>query len=513
MNTATWKSRLSAGWLRPVFCAVGAALFLLAAYILYFHRTDLWHLWLPTSANNDEVIYNRQLAGVLSDGQPEGVYGYNEGRAAVGHFGAWGPVLILLYAVPGLLVGTGVNMMFWCNMLFAVAGWTFFSQRGRLSWRRQLTFGMIILCACQPMQQVFSGTAEPLQYFLILCILGSSIVLQRGFSRRIFWALALACMLETVVRAYTVVLWLFPVVLLWKSHRRTSLLSGALAVLSLGGYFVITRFCNAPYFSGNDVDFRFFSLLGQGDPWGAVCYQVERIQRQLELLWTQYVSSSFTGNPTQQAISFWLLLLLIAVVVISLVVDVGAGHAIRIRVCALVCTVISQMVMLAFYEPDPLVRHYMMLFVLLLAAFVYESKGSIGVLLPILLLQMCLPADRWMQSLPTYDRAMDEQLQTLHSALQQDVENRPTNDTWDATLAYAWSTDLFHGYLYAVPAGMGIQFDSTAYLADLNNKINSRYVMTYHGSKVETRLLQQEWQELVSTKDVVIYVRSKGEAD
>ena len=74
MNTATWKSRLSAGWLRPVFCAVGAALFLLAAYILYFHRTDLWHLWLPTSANNDEVIYNRQLAGVLSSGQPEGVW-------------------------------------------------------------------------------------------------------------------------------------------------------------------------------------------------------------------------------------------------------------------------------------------------------------------------------------------------------------------------------------------------------------------------------------------------------
>ena len=93
MNTATWKSRLSAGGLRPVLCAVGAALFLLVAYILYFHRTDLWHLWLPAGANNDEVIYNRQLAGVLSSGQPEGVYGYNEGRAVVGHFGGWGPVL------------------------------------------------------------------------------------------------------------------------------------------------------------------------------------------------------------------------------------------------------------------------------------------------------------------------------------------------------------------------------------------------------------------------------------
>lgn len=513
MNTATWKSRLSAGWLRPVLCAVGAALFLLAAYILYFHRTDLWHLWLPTSANNDEVIYNRQLAGVLSGGQPRGVFGYNESRAPVGHFGAWGPVLILLYAVPGFLVGAGVNTMFWCNVLFAVAGWILFAQGARLSWRRQLAFGIIMVCACQPMQQVFSGTAEPLQYFLILCILGSSLALQRRFSRRMYWVLAVACLLETVVRAYTVILWLFPVVLLWKSHRRRALFSGVLAVVSLVGYFVVTLFCNAPYFAGNDVDFRFFSLLGTGDPWGAVCYQIERIRQQVELLWTQYLASSFSGNPTQQAIACWVLMVLIAVTVVSLVVDGLAGRPIRIRICALACTVISQVVMLAFYEPDPLVRHYMMLFVMLLASFVYESRVSIGVLVPILLLQLWLPADRWMQPLPTYDEAMDVQLQTLQAALQQDGESWQGNDTWDATLAYAWSSDLFHGYLYAVPAGMGIQFDSTAYLADPNNKINSRYVMTHHGSRVETRLLQQDWQELVSTEDVVIYVQPKGEAN
>lgn len=150
MNTATWKSRLSAGGLRPVLCAVGAALFLLVAYILYFHRTDLWHLWLPASANNDEVIYNRQLAGVLSGGQPEGVYGYNEGRAVVGHFGGWGPVLFFLYAIPGLVTGSGVNAMFWCNLLFAVAGWVLFACGTRLSARRQLLVAVTLFVCWYP---------------------------------------------------------------------------------------------------------------------------------------------------------------------------------------------------------------------------------------------------------------------------------------------------------------------------------------------------------------------------
>lgn len=125
-------------WLAVALCAAGAALFLLVAYVWLYHDCDLWHLWLPKSANNDEVIYNRQVVGVLTGGQPRGVFGYNESRAALGHFGAWGPVLPLLYGIPGLLVGVGVNTMFWCNVLFAVAGWVIFARGhgcpGKSSW-------------------------------------------------------------------------------------------------------------------------------------------------------------------------------------------------------------------------------------------------------------------------------------------------------------------------------------------------------------------------------------------
>lgn len=69
---------------------------------------------------------------------------------------------------------------------------------------------------------------------------------------------------------------------------------------------------------------------------------------------------------------------------------------------------------------------------------------------------------------------------------------------------------MFHGYLYAVPAGMGIQFDQNTYLANAENPIHSQYVMVGHGSEAETRLVTDGWQELVSTEDLVVYEKPEG---
>ena len=64
-----------------------------------------------------------------------------------------------------------------------------------------------------------------------------------------------------------------------------------------------------------------------------------------------------------------------------------------------------------------------------------------------------------------------------------------------------------HGYLYAVPDGMGIEFDKNSYLWDEENPISSRYVMCGHDTRVAARLLAENWQQVVSTEDLVIYKR------
>ena len=95
----------------------------------------------------------------------------------------------------------------------------------------------------------------------------------------------------------------------------------------------------------------------------------------------------------------------------------------------------------------------------------------------------------------------------LDAALAESQQAVDSADAWDHTLAYAYDDGVYHGYLYGVPAGMGIQFDFNTYLADEANPIRSRYAMVGHGTAAEARLLADGWQALVSTEELIVYER------
>ena len=85
-----------------MLCALGAVVFLAGFYFLCY-RTPLNEVWLPTTMNNDEALYNRQVVSVLTHGGPQGYFGYQESTADIGRYGTWGPLLIWAYALPGLV--------------------------------------------------------------------------------------------------------------------------------------------------------------------------------------------------------------------------------------------------------------------------------------------------------------------------------------------------------------------------------------------------------------------------
>ena len=74
-------------------------------------------------------------------------------------------------------------------------------------------------------------------------------------------------------------------------------------------------------------------------------------------------------------------------------------------------------------------------------------------------------------------------------------------------MAYAFGDPVHCGLLYGVPDGMGIEFDKNSYLWDEENPISSRYVMCGHDTRVAARLLAENWKQVVSTEDLVIYKR------
>lgn len=161
------------------------------------------------------------------------------------------------------------------------------------------------------------------------------------------------------------------------------------------------------------------------------------------------------------------------------------------------------LVLLFMYNIDP--RHMMLLAILLLGAVVVEDAAPAAVWLPVLVV-LLLPMNFQRGSLPEKNAEMAAQMQTVEAALTASVQDAGA-DPWDHTLAYAYDDGVFHGYLYAVPAGMGIEFDKNSYLWDAENPIYSRYVMCGHDTRVAARLLAENWQQVVSTEDLVIYKR------
>lgn len=509
-----WKNpwiRRGRRWLQKtpnaLFCVLGAVLFLLVFYTLAY-RTPLNEIWIAPNMDNDEVIYNRQVVSVITHGGPQGYFGYQEGHADIGRYGTWGPFLIWIYALPGFLFGAGVNTVLWCNVLFTLAGIAFFARAAKLQIWQQIVFALALVCLWSPLSLAFCGSSESLHYALALVIVGSSAALLRGFRPGWFGVAVAACALETIFRPYALLFWAFPLAALWGQNRRRRVICGGAAVLSFGvALFSMTKL-SAPYFSGGGMDFSGLRQLLSGDVAGAVGYELTRAGKELHTAWLS-ILPTLQGNPQYVGTGCVVFVVVLLVTAGCLVWDIRRHRPCRFKAAALVCAVVIGLVLVFLYNIAP--RHLTLLCMLLLGSILVENPRQAVVYLPVLML-LLLPLNVQRSSLATWNAGMGDQITAVETALTERVGARESDDPWDYTLAYAYDDDVFHGYLYAVPAGMGIEFDWNTYLADETQPIYSRYAMVNHGTDAEARLLADGWQQVISTEDLVVYERPDAAA-
>ena len=56
-----------------------------------------------TSGWNDETTYYKQIEAMITYGNPQGYFGFNESHSIYGNFAAWSPVLLMPYVIIGKL--------------------------------------------------------------------------------------------------------------------------------------------------------------------------------------------------------------------------------------------------------------------------------------------------------------------------------------------------------------------------------------------------------------------------
>ena len=484
-----------------LLCALGAVVFLAGFYFLCY-RTPLNEVWLPTTMNNDEALYNRQVVSVLTHGGPQGYFGYQESTADIGRYGTWGPLLIWAYALPGLLFGASVNVVLWCNLLLIAVGIAVFARCARLNYWQCIALCGALFSIMLPLRSCVSGASEAMHYMLALLIVGTAAALHCSGKTGWLIACAAACAVETIFRPYALLFWVFPLTAVWQNKRRRAACLGTAA-----GGFAVSLFAMAklaaPYFSDGGMDFDGIRLLLQLHPVAAVRYECARAAALLHAAWRDDILPTLHGETTYIGGGCVTFLAVVLVAVVCLVWDKHKGRPLVLKGCALFCSAVIALVLLFMYNIDP--RHMMLLAILLLGAVVVEDAAPAAVWLPVLVV-LLLPMNFQRGSLPEKNAEMAAQMQTVEAALTASMQDGGA-DPWDHTLAYAYDDGVFHGYLYAVPDGMGIEFDKNSYLWDAENPIYSRYVMCGHDTRVAVRLLAENWQQVVSTEDLVIYKR------
>lgn len=502
------KSKTLPAWARLV-CTAAAALVFLLVYEWIAYGVPLSKIYLPASAWSDEVYYAKQLSAVVTHGAPQGYFGFNESHAEIGRFAAWGPAVFYLYAIPGLIF-RGQNAFLYCNLFFAVVGWLCFVWGTRLDGKRQLLFGIGLAAMNAPARYVFSAMQEPLHYALVLAVLGTTAALRRGCRhRRAVWAVLFAlCLAATLVRPYNIVLWFFPLALAWPRRKAVGA-TVAGGVVSLAGTLVLMKKFYAPYLFTN-VDMGAVEELLHGHLWAAARSVYYKLQSAFAQLGQEIADGTRVGN------CYLLFFLLIAVVLGCILWNAAHRQPVFYKVCALVVSLVVFLALMLMYRPGEASRHTIVYDLLLLAALVAEQPPLTGAVAPVLLAACSLIGVRMtggagesysVFTMPAYSETMAAELADLNAALTESQAAVTSSDPWDHVCAYALGGGSHFGMLYAVPDGMGLQFDEDAYLTDPANGIHSRYVMANTDSDVGRYLEETGWILLYKGASAAVYER------
>ena len=501
------KSKTLPAWARLV-CTAAAALVFLLVYEWAVYGVSLGKIYLPASAWSDEVYYAKQLSAVVTHGVPQGYFGFNESHAEIGRFAAWGPAAFYLYAIPGLIF-RGQNAFLYCNLFWVLAGWLCFVWGTRLDWKRQLLFGVGIAALNAPVRYVFSAMQEPLHYALVLAVLGLAAGIRRGcrHAGAVWAALFALCAVATLVRPYNAVLWLFPLVLAWPCCKAVGgTVVGAAA--SAAGTLVLMKKFYAPYLFAN-VDLGAVEELLHGHFWAAV----RSVYYKLLGAWQQLGQEIADG--TRVGSCYLLLFALLLVTLACVIWNAAHKQPVFWKVCALVVTLVVFLALMLMYRPGEASRHTIVYDLLLLAALVAEQPPLTAAATPVLLAVLSVAGIRMTTArgdsdtstftMPVYNAGLSQEVADLQTALTESQARLTSDDPWDHVCAYALGGGSHFGMLYAVPDGMGLQFDEDTYLLDPANEIHSRYVMASTDSDVAQYLEENGWALLYEGTSAAVY--------
>ena len=205
-----------------------------------------------SSAENDELIYYYETAGVVDHGIPRGFFGYTEITARTGPFGAWSPVLLINFCLFGKLFGWSLTKAVFYNAFSLILSVFLFGIFARPNVLQTAILAAFLASYTFLMYGVFSIVPEVTCYSYAIVCVGLIYSCYRENKAYKILLMFITAILLTLMRPYYAGLLVPAVYFLYKKAGKKSLLfSLPLSAAAFYGFFFIgVNFCCGNPMSG-----------------------------------------------------------------------------------------------------------------------------------------------------------------------------------------------------------------------------------------------------------------------
>lgn len=474
-------------------------------------------IYIPLGGWSDEITYYKQVESILSHGIPRGYFGYNQSRALIGPLGTWGVMPLIPYVLFGLVFGWTYTSPIFANIFFCVVAFAiiYFLLKPSGKWCVSFSFFWISFQFLN--RHILSGVVEAtfiLQLVFVFvmgqCLLSDKIKERTRITPKKEKSLIVACtvfvFLLTISRPYFAVFFLIPFWVLIKKHKKSGmLLIPIVAIMSMVCYVLYSRYTCAPYYENSiKIDTLFVDGL-----WGIIIRISNGIFQIMKYMWY--------AIRYHDAVGWYFILLFIelGLMVVTCVNNLRKKKPIpKMYVISLIGNSLILISFILLYSLLVGGRHLLALIVVNAVLLLTETHVNIGWILGCIGILCTLLAGN-NEPLPYANKEYVQWMENLEKTFAEHMEVTDilSYDNVVGSLVSGSSKEdpnkeavPYYGYLYAVPAGMGVSIDFWEMYEEPEN-IKAKYIIAHPEAKVRDRLEEAGMKCVLEMDELVLYVR------
>ncbi|MCI9132676.1 MAG: hypothetical protein HFI31_00600 [Lachnospiraceae bacterium] len=474
-------------------------------------------MYLPAGLWNDDIIYFKEVEGIVKYGMPQGYFGYSDAHALVGSLSVWSPVLLVPWCIWGFLFGWNYMSPIWCNIVMMMAAMGVFALLNKPTGKQTFWLSAFYITFIRLTRYALSVHVETTVYFMIILILALVFYLRKKESRTAMGFLLFLTVMLTWMRPYYVVLLAIPAYALGRKNKKY--LWGMLAVFlaAVGGYFLISKYLCAPYLDGEgllDVSWltTFFTdgfKAGVKNILHIFLYSVDEFMK--------YLGSAISNGSSMGENAGITFAMVFVCLVYKLVTAVRSGdQELRLRYGYWVVYYVLMFLAITYIFSISSGQKHLLgfgvigLFLLAMDGMSEGKMWLVTFVLSYLFLMRTLDATSW--NIPYLDVNVQGELQKGEAVLDEEIQVTTGGPSYDNTVIWVFD-DVVNGeyvftnwqMLYALPEGMGINmclFDTLA--TDLSN-VQSKYVFVAAGGRIDEHCQRIQAKKVVEYGNSIIY--------